>query len=128
MESRDAEADLAVCDAASPGPWALWDGCSWRRFGSVHTQRLVIEPIVYSQRDRHPDLLVSKEDAAFVTMAREALPFWIHEASRLKLENQRLREVLENLASSHEGYHLGFGQCVCAAHEDARKVLSGAAP
>ena len=57
----------------TPGPWELWDGCSWRRFGSGTTQKMVVEPIVYSERDRHPDLRVSKEDAALICAAPDLL-------------------------------------------------------
>lgn len=58
-----------LAEAATPGPWELWDGCSWRRFGSVTTGRTIVEPIVYSERDRHPDLKVTKADGAFIAAA-----------------------------------------------------------
>jgi hypothetical protein len=41
---------------ATPGPWELWDSCSWRRYGSVATGRTIVEPQTYSSTDRHPDL------------------------------------------------------------------------
>ena len=55
-----------LASEATPGPWELWDGCSWRRFGSAATGRTVVEPIVYSERDRHPDLKVSKADGEHI--------------------------------------------------------------
>jgi hypothetical protein len=24
-----------LCEKATAGPWVLWDGCSWRRYGST---------------------------------------------------------------------------------------------
>lgn len=34
-----------------------------------------------------------------------------------------LRRALWDLLRSHNGYHNGVGPCICAAHENARKVL-----
>ncbi len=42
--------------AHTPGPWELWTGCSWRRFGSKATGQTVCEP-TNSPTDGHPDLL-----------------------------------------------------------------------
>ncbi len=39
----------------TPGPWELWTGCSWRRFGSTATGTTVCEP-TFHHRDRQPDL------------------------------------------------------------------------
>src|ERR1700719_824402 len=45
-----------LLEAATPGPWELWTGSSWRRFGSRSTGVTVCEPIAYSDQDDHPDL------------------------------------------------------------------------
>jgi len=38
-------------------------------------------------------------------------------------EIKRLRTALANLVSSHDGYSMGVGPCICAAHEDASALL-----
>lgn len=38
----------------TPGKLELWDGCSWRRFGSAQTGAVVCQPVVAP--DGHPDL------------------------------------------------------------------------
>lgn len=34
-----------------------------------------------------------------------------------------LGKALVDLVTGHNGYHLGAGPCICAAHEEARRVL-----
>lgn len=68
---------------ATPGPWSLWTGCSWRRVGSDATGGEVITPTNHPI-DGHPDLLFpnggqSGPDARIVPMLRNAL----HEAAAL---------------------------------------------
>lgn len=38
----------------TPGPWAIWTSCSYRRIGSEATGREVAYPT--TQRDGHPDI------------------------------------------------------------------------
>ena len=40
----------------TPGPWKLWTGCSWRRFGSETTWQTVCEPTT-RPKDNYPDLI-----------------------------------------------------------------------
>lgn len=72
---------------ATTGPWELWAGCSWRRFGVADQSRTVIEPIV-AQTDGHPDLIVSEYDAEFVVHARSDIPY-------LLAELEKARELLQ---------------------------------
>lgn len=80
---RDADADLATCNAATPGPWVPYKfACSgWQ--------------LIYP--DGEDSSIQSEEDAKFTAMAREALPYWIAEAKRLRAEVADLqsREVIE---------------------------------
>lgn len=34
-----------------------------------------------------------------------------------------LENALRELVRSHHGYAMGLGPCICAAHEDARRLL-----
>jgi hypothetical protein len=93
---KPTEEELAALDAAAaqatPGPWALWDGCSWRRFGSESTGLPFIEPITYSESDRHPDLRVSREDAAYLALcAPERIRALVAAYRESQAENARIR-------------------------------------
>lgn len=84
---RDAAADLALCEAAPPGPWERRDG------GRDPSYRLVCTPaggmpVLHSHRPPHDAL-------TFACMAREALPHWIARAQAAEAENERLRGLLE---------------------------------
>jgi len=72
----------ARAEAASPGPWEIWSGCSWRRIGRVGHQgeRPVIEPIV-SRSDGHPDLTGPNReyDLDFIAHARADIPWLIEQ-------------------------------------------------
>ncbi len=79
----------------TPGPWELWDGCSWRRFGSnTPGLPLVVEPIVYCERDRHPDLRVSKADAALICAAPDLLAVCIEAIALEESSMATLRGIL----------------------------------
>jgi len=91
------DAELAALDAAAqqatPGPYALWTGCSWRRFGSETTGQTFIEPIVYSESDRHPDLRVSREDAAYLALlAPETIRALVAEIRKLRKQVDMLAD------------------------------------
>lgn len=45
-------------------------------------------------------------------------------AAAYLIQRDRLREALYNLVRAHNGYQHGVGACICAAHEDARKLLN----
>ena len=81
----DLRAAQRLCDEATPGPWALWTGCSWRRFGSEHPghHREVICPTNHPH-DHHPDLILREEDGRFVAEARTLLPEALAEIARLR--------------------------------------------
>lgn len=86
QNQRDAEADLAVCAAATPGPWELCNdmaygiGCDyiWAAVGSGGQIALLGGPVNGEECD-DPELI-------FAAAAREALPWWIAEAERLRAE------------------------------------------
>jgi hypothetical protein len=67
-------ADLeAKAKAATPGPWALWTGCSWRRFGSEATGQSFCEPKTQNS-DRQPDLWFRNDaDAKFIPAANPSV-------------------------------------------------------
>lgn len=84
------ELDLAAirrrAEQATPGPWVLWTGCSWKRIG-VNDERLtmVLTPTV-NPHDRHPDLIVSDADAEFIIHARTDIPFLLDRLALLEAQ------------------------------------------
>ena len=66
---RNAEEDLRICNCATLGPWkglrAAYEDCL----------------LVQTTKDEY---LVSKEDQAFIALARDALPYWIRRAQELE--------------------------------------------
>jgi hypothetical protein len=87
---RDFAADLALCDAATPGPWFAWvrkvqsgSEPGGEDYGDVGGVRRV--PVDRSRRvpvDR--SRLLSPEDAAFIAAARAGWPAAIREVLRLR--------------------------------------------
>lgn len=47
-------------------------------------------------------------------------PYYL--ASDVDARIAELEKALVNLVVAHNGYHLGAGPCICAAHEEARRV------
>lgn len=94
---RDAVADLAVCEAATPGPWSHDldsddpDGgisgpcgglvCFVQHHGNVNTVARTGEQF-------------SHDDARLIAMSRTALLAWIRRATVAEVENTRLREAI----------------------------------
>lgn len=75
---RDLEADLAICEAATPGPWELW-----QMHGPWQELRSGSFPIV---------ACLQREDAKFVSAARTGWP----EAIRRALASEERVDKLEN--------------------------------
>lgn len=91
--------------AHTPGPWELWDGCSWRRFGSRTTGNCVCQPIV--ARDGHPDLLFpnggqSGPDARLITAAPDLYEavkaFMALDTEFTSADERYVRDVAEGMA------------------------------
>ena len=55
----DLDALEKLADDATPGPWIVQDGCSWRRIGTRHGDGDVLCPINH-HRDNHPDLTAGR--------------------------------------------------------------------
>lgn len=113
LATIDAAAGRA--DAATPGPIVLWEGNSWRRFGSEATGRAVIEPT--TQRDGHPDMIVSRADATFYTAARTDVPLLAAAAralAGLTIEGTAMRRGM-----SHPWWS-GAGACLWCYEEPVR--------
>jgi hypothetical protein len=81
---RDAASDLAVCEAATKGPWLTdeWYGSEEGGWAAIGPHHLPSEDADFDE-DNEPDGPVherAKKDSAFIALARTALPYWIREA------------------------------------------------
>lgn len=75
---------------ATPGPWELQDGCSWRRIGTRDGDGTVLCP-TNSSHDRHPDLTCGRGEDLYANLRLivEAVNF--------------LREHIDSLSSYRSG-------------------------
>lgn len=74
----------------TPGPWLLATSCSWRRFVSERGEAVVTPTIQHS--DNHPDLIVSRADAALIEAAPELLEA-LQELHDAALEDMRMYDI-----------------------------------
>jgi hypothetical protein len=88
---RDLHADLAICSAASPGPWVI---------ATTTDDTFVLDEndLIVSASERH-------EDARFIAEARTGWPHAIERAmaaekrvAELEAENERLRTIIRHMA------------------------------
>ena len=82
---RDLEADLATCNAATPGPWKCLDDTP------VDTEWASIFP----------------QDLDFVMNAREGWPHAIERAIKAEAENAKLRAALSKVEDMCVSFHEG---------------------
>jgi len=96
LSPEECEAIQARVDAATPGPWELWDGCSWRRIGRKAHQgeRPIIEPVIAS--DGHPDFAGQNLalDLKFAIESRTDVPNLLHTIEKLREERDELKSEL----------------------------------
>lgn len=110
-EQRNAEADLAVCQAATPGPWVLsTSGYAVRLVDDDGEQMEVVVDLRGNPRFSVEQMV---DNGLFIALAREALPWWINhaqesqeiidaqgdEVQRLAAEVARLQGVIDGMAA-----------------------------
>ena len=79
-KARDLEADLAICEAATPGPWT---------FDRVSVKREEYAILL--------SYLSTRDDLRFVAEAREGWPYAIRRAMEAEKEIDRLRNEISIL-------------------------------
>ena len=90
---RDLEADLAICEAATPGPWRINDDSRYSNclvWGSRGSGRGAIAEV----RDYN---LSWRDNVRFIAAAREGWPYAIRRALEAESEIDRLRNELNIL-------------------------------
>lgn len=110
---RDAGKDLAVCEAATPGPWMRYG-----YIGEADLRRLRFQAGTCERTGRviYQDVDLQRvENVKFIGIARRALPHWITRATAAEQEVERLR------AEVHDCPKCGMAckQCQCYEQEVA---------
>lgn len=93
---RDLHADLALCEAATPGPWFGQDnGDMWQLFGGLNgSLQLIKAPKCCTDFEEYwPE----ESDARFIEQAREGWPEALRRAIESEAEVERMRWALNIL-------------------------------
>ena len=99
---RDIQQDLAICAAATCGPWEAY---TKETSYSIHSAECLLvetkrDPVVLQETwDMH------KANAAFIAAAREALPYYIGRVQVLEAKVQELEEELRPLREIEKVYN-----------------------
>lgn len=142
--ARSAAADLAVCDAATAGPWYAHntdDNVYMNVFcvtDSPHEPATEDEPAEVWQQDIIAMMLYQSprvachrsekwtENTAFVAMARDALPAWIRRATAAEAKVQHLRNAVKLIIGRmcNLPWH-AVPECDVDSYLDAARSLKG---
>ena len=123
-------ADLAaLLRAATPAPWEVQDGCSWRRIGHVADGDVLSPTNAY---DGHPDLTGRNRDAdlALIVALRNEAPALLRRVAELEAEVARLTPKPDSPPEPRPTPHLilcpddaeDCGHCGSKAGKDCRDM------
>ncbi|MFU7163151.1 ead/Ea22-like family protein, partial [Pseudomonas aeruginosa] len=77
-----------LAKAATPGPWRVQTGCSWRRIGTDSGDGDVLRPCTHPH-DGWPDIVAPAENLKYIASANpKALLALLDEIDGLKAENE----------------------------------------
>ncbi|WP_341986876.1 ead/Ea22-like family protein [Pseudomonas aeruginosa] len=84
-----------LAKAATPGPWRVQTGCSWRRIGTDSGDGDVLRPCTHPH-DGWPDIVAPAENLKYIASANpNTILALLDEIDRLKAENEALRGALQ---------------------------------
>ncbi|PCB15156.1 hypothetical protein CJT94_24390 [Pseudomonas aeruginosa] len=87
-----------LAKAATPGPWRVQTGCSWRRIGTDRGDGDVLRPCTHPH-DGWPDIVAPAENLKYIASANpKAILALLDEIDQLKAENEVLRGALKPFA------------------------------
>jgi len=87
-----------LAKAATPGPWRVQTGCSWRRIGTDSGDGDVLRPCTHPH-DGWPDIVAPAENLKYIASANpKAILALLDEIDQLKAENEVLRGALKPFA------------------------------
>ncbi|HHX0959344.1 TPA: ead/Ea22-like family protein [Pseudomonas aeruginosa] len=92
-----------LAKAATPGPWRVQTGCSWRRIGTDSGDGDVLRPCTHPH-DGWPDIVAPAENLKYIASANpKAILALLDEIDRLKAENETLRGALHAVQAEVDG-------------------------
>lgn len=117
MPERDWQKDWEACQKATPGPWYViphpeYRNASWRVDTNPDAPWVNFGQLAY----------MSAENAQFVTVAREALPYWLQQVQEMKEALMGLIGAL-GLQRSDEEIVADYGMLGLHALERAKRVV-----
>lgn len=90
---RDLQADIALCEAATSGPWFAQETTdTWQLFGGFHGNLQLVKAPKHGTN--YAEYWPEKEDAKFIAESREGWPIALRRAIAAEAEVERLRAVL----------------------------------
>lgn len=110
LDDEALRAVIAGCEGVTPGPWEVYDGCSWRRIGTAsrigrdYDDCAVLYPNVAS--DGHPDMNAGRGQDTYANLNHIARldPDTVRALATQALEANRMREALTKVIE--RGDHL----------------------
>lgn len=103
LTARDLEAIRTLSEAATPGPWVVYNGNSWWRIGTDEAfggdDCAVLYP-TKDQHDGHPNLSCARggdlvANLEFIARARTAIPELLAHADALEAKNEEYDALFE---------------------------------
>ena len=97
-KKRDLHADLALCEAATPGPWEYhgrgYTGVAvWRAGGPGHGSIAELSPVNFGDKRQWAEC---ENNARFIAEAREGWPHAIRRALEAEAERDELRKIVSS--------------------------------
>lgn len=92
-----------LAKAATPGPWRVQTGCSWRRIGTDNGDGDVLRPCTHPH-DGWPDIAAPVENLEYIAEANpKTILALLDEIDQLKAENEALRGALHAVQAEVDG-------------------------
>ncbi|HHM6458652.1 TPA: ead/Ea22-like family protein [Pseudomonas aeruginosa] len=116
-----------LAKAATPGPWRVQTGCSWRRIGTDSGDGDVLRPCTHPH-DGWPDIVAPAENLKYIASANpKAILALLDEIGRLKAENEALLLGMRAILNAYD-YADQYNKEGVAVEvmEDLRTLFKGA--
>ncbi len=108
-----------LAKAATPGPWRVQTGCSWRRIGTDSGDGDVLRPCTHPY-DGWPDIVAPAENLKYIASANpKTILALLDEIDRLKAENEELRGALKQFTEMLKSINVPI---------DLDEILKGSKP
>lgn len=115
---RDLHADLAICSAATAGPWR-----KLTKYEEAIVNADTFSDVVTVSGDDMAYVDIEPADATFITEARTAWPIAIERAINAEAEVERLRSTLERISGASMSVYTSMADLAGFMKRTATEVL-----